>query len=89
MKPELTPAKPWGFHLTGHLNLPHIVGLEGKRMSKELMGKKHVLQRRSLSEPAQASSAPTARPVQAPTSLHFTVNPLVSRISDRNAAPAI
>lgn len=40
MKPDLTPAKPWGFHLTGHLNLPHSVGLEGKRVSKELMEKK-------------------------------------------------
>lgn len=37
MKPDLTPAKPWGFHLTGHLNLPHSAGLEGKRVSKELM----------------------------------------------------
>lgn len=40
MKPDLTPAKPWGFHLTGHLNLPHSAGLEGKRVSKELMEKK-------------------------------------------------
>lgn len=40
MKPDLTPAKPWGFHLTGHLNLPHSAGLEGKRVSQELMGKK-------------------------------------------------
>ena len=40
MKPDLTPAKPLGFHLTGHLNLPHSVGLEGKRVSKELKEKK-------------------------------------------------
>ena len=39
MKPDLTPAKPWGSHLTGHLNLPHSVGLECKRVSKDLMGK--------------------------------------------------
>lgn len=49
MKPDLTPAKPWGFLLTGHLNLPHSVGLEGKRVSKELMEKKHALQGGSLS----------------------------------------
>ncbi|CAB1440646.1 unnamed protein product [Pleuronectes platessa] len=60
MKPDLTPAKPWGFHLTGHLNLPHSAGLEGKRPT--------------LSPPSSLRTAPT--------SLHFTVNPLVSRISD-------
>lgn len=52
MKPDLTPAKPWGFHLTGHLNLPHSAGLEGKRVSKELMEeekKKRALQGGSLS----------------------------------------
>lgn len=90
MKPDLTPAKPLGFHSTGHLNLPHYAGLEGKRVSKELMGKKSVCYREDPCqhecsvEPTQAKSAPTARSIQAPTSLHFTGNPLVSRISDRN-----
>lgn len=66
MKPDLTPAKPWGFHLTGHLNLPLSAGLEGRRVSKELMGKKSVCYREDpcqhecSAEPAQANSAPTA-----------------------------
>ena len=42
MKPELTPARPQGYLLTGHLNLLHSVstaGLKGKRVSKKLMKK--------------------------------------------------
>lgn len=41
-------------------------------------------QRERSVEPAQANAAPTARSLHTPTSLHFAVNPLVSRISDRN-----
>lgn len=43
MKPELTPARPQGYLLTGHLNLLHSVstaGLKGKRLSKKRMKKK-------------------------------------------------
>lgn len=79
MKPDLTPAKPWGFHLTGHLNLPHSAGLEGKRVSKELMEKKKEksvryredpCQHECSADPAPANSAPTARSIQHPP--HFT-----------------
>lgn len=78
MKPDLTPAKPWGFHLTGHLNLPHSAGLEGKRVSKELMekGKKKraryredPCQHECSADPAPANSAPTQL---SPYSTHLT-----------------
>lgn len=45
MKPDLTPARPQGFLLTGHLNVLHCIstaGLKGKRLSKKRMKKKQV-----------------------------------------------
>lgn len=82
MKPELTPAKRRGFLLTGHLKLPPSAGLEGRRGSRELMGKKWELLGGSLSAPAQRGGRPSAG--GAPTSPAFAVNPLLSRISHGN-----
>ena len=62
MKPDLTPAKPWGFHLTGHLNLPHSAGLEGKRVSKELMEKKACATGRIPVSMSVARTPPTTHP---------------------------
>lgn len=97
MKPDLTPAKPWGFHLTGHLNLPHSEGLEGKRVSKELMEKKGCATGRipvsktgarippQLSQPPQLAANSTHL-----TSLHCKSSGVKDfRRKRGNAAPAI
>lgn len=73
MKPDLTPAKPWGFHLTGHLNLPHSAGLEGKRVSRELMGKKVCATGRIPVSTSVARSPPKlAQPPRLRSSSHLT-----------------
>ena len=74
MKPDLTPAKPWGFHLTGHLNLLQSPGLEGKRVSMELMEKTGCYRE----DPCQDVHGPPSL-----ASYLTGVNPRLSRISDK------
>lgn len=73
MKPDLTPAKPWGFHSTGHLNLPLSAGLEGRRVSKELMGKKVCATGRIPVSTSVAPSPPKlTQPPRLRSSTHLT-----------------
>ncbi|CAL8251038.1 unnamed protein product [Arctogadus glacialis] len=71
MKAGLTPAKPWGFHLTGHLNLPprpHAVALQAKRANSA----PPLFSTCNPTQPAGGSPAPAPYEPPTLTSLHFT-----------------